>query len=822
MTHVRDVVRSVRSTIVLLTLLGTTALSAQSVSGTVVDERGAVLAGAIVSLLDDRGVEQGSVLSSVRGAYELKASTSGRFRLRARMLGYLPVVSETFSLTGTSRETRTLVFATRVSLATIRIDASSTCAVRRDGGADDAFTLWEQAMTSMLSARVLARTSGLTAATLSYSRRLDRTGRQVMSQSTVAQTSTVTSLWKSLAEDSLRTGGYVKSATDGSMTFNAPGLDVLTSANFLRDHCLRATRSSDSLLVGITFEPTAARAALAEIAGTLWIDRSSSQLRRMEFAFQNVPGLRDATPNTAGGSMEFATMRDGASVISSWEIRMPQLETDDRRTAVRIVEVLASGGQLVVARRGADTLFARDPLNVAGVVRDSVSRRAQPSARVEVLGSGRSVVAGTDGAFTIPDLLPGVYTLQVSTPSLDSIRAFARFRTVVSAGMEPLSLRVPTASQLLSQQCGRSNAGARVFEPAVYGTVTTGETGAALSGVRVAIEWSESTLRGGTAASVSQQPRRLETRTDSSGAFRVCGVPTQTALSVGALPDSGRSEARSVRLEVGQPYAVAALTVDYIAAAYRLRGRVFAATSKLPVVDAEILLPQLSVNARSNERGAFLMPSVPRGTHQLLVRRVGHRSVDTLVTIDAQRDQELTFYLLPATVLDSVRVTGSRTDVALLEFEENRRLGLGRFLTRASLAQQENTRFSEVVAGLSGVGMRRGGSHGYVMSKRFVVPISAQRICRGPSDASGGNLYVPSSAERSRGIACACYAQVYVDGHLMNSGQPTPPFDVNTLLTSQLEAVEWYAGPSEVPARYSRLNAACGVLVVHTRRPDGE
>lgn len=814
-------VRSARATLVMLTLLCPTSVPAQSVSGTVIDGQGVLLAGAIVSLLDDRGIEHASTLSSVRGAYELKTSTIGRFRLRARMLGYLPVMSESFPLTSTSRETRTLVFATRVSLATVRIDASSTCATRRDGAMDDAFTLWEQAMTSMLSAKVVARTSGLTAATLSYSRRLDRTGRQVLSQSTVSQTSTVTTLWKSLAEDSLRAGGYVTSANDGSMTFNAPSVDVLTSENFLRDHCLRATRSPDSLLVGIAFEPTVARAAVAEIAGTLWIERSSSQLRRMEFAFRNVPGLREATSNTAGGSMEFIRMRDGATVISAWEIRMPQLETNDRRTSIRIVEVIANGGQLVLARRGVDTLFARDPLNVAGVVGDSVSRRPQPGARVEVVGSARRVVASSDGSFAIPDLLPGVYTLQVSTPSLDSIRASSRFRVVVSAGMEPLSLRVPTASQLLSQQCGRISGGARAFEPTVYGTVTTGETGIALSGVRVAIEWSESTIRGGAAASISQERRRLETRTDSSGAFRLCGVPIATTLFVSALPDSGRSEARPVRLEGTQAFAVTALTVDYTAPVYRLRGRVLAAASKLPVADAQISLPLLSLSVRSDGRGSFVMTSVPGGTHQLMIRRLGYRPVDTLVTLDQQMDQERTIHLVQATVLDSVRITGSRTDVTLLEFEEHRRLGLGRFLTRESLERQESTRVSEIVAGLSGVGIRRGGPRGYVLSKRFVVPLSAQRTCLDPN-ARGGNLYVPSSPERAQGIACACYAQVYLDRQLMNPGQPTPPFDVNTLLTSQLEAIEWYAGPSEVPARYTRLNAACGVLVVHTRRPEGE
>jgi hypothetical protein len=63
-----------------------------------------------------------------------------------------------------------------------------------------------------------------------------------------------------------------------------------------------------------------------------------------------------------------------------------------------------------------------------------------------------------------------------------------------------------------------------------------------------------------------------------------------------------------------------------------------------------------------------------------------------------------------------------------------------------------------------------------------------------------------------------CYAQVYLDDVLMNPTRPTEPFDVNTIKLEQLEAVEFYAGPSQTPAKYSRLDSRCGVLVLWTRR----
>ena len=52
----------------------------------------------------------------------------------------------------------------------------------------------------------------------------------------------------------------------------------------------------------------------------------------------------------------------------------------------------------------------------------------------------------------------------------------------------------------------------------------------------------------------------------------------------------------------------------------------------------------------------------------------------------------------------------------------------------------------------------------------------------------------------------------------MNHGTPTPPFEANELHADQIEALEWYAGASETPGRYAKLNSDCGVLVVHMRR----
>ena len=69
-------------------------------------------------------------------------------------------------------------------------------------------------------------------------------------------------------------------------------------------------------------------------------------------------------------------------------------------------------------------------------------------------------------------------------------------------------------------------------------------------------------------------------------------------------------------------------------------------------------------------------------------------------------------------------------------------------------------------------------------------------------------------------MQCGCYAQVYIDGSLMNRGNPTPPFNVNELLIGNIEAIEFYASPALTPMRYSS-SSPCGVLVIWSRRSPG-
>jgi hypothetical protein len=154
----------------------------------------------------------------------------------------------------------------------------------------------------------------------------------------------------------------------------------------------------------------------------------------------------------------------------------------------------------------------------------------------------------------------------------------------------------------------------------------------------------------------------------------------------------------------------------------------------------------------------------------------------------------------------------------LPSFEENRRLGLGRFLTRADLAAREQMSLVSFLEQLPSLRVIRGAnSRAWVVSSH---PGSVRAIAPDAADSVQGAPPMP------------CYTQVYLNdvpvfaGRIVEErgrgvrGTPhwEPLFDVSTFTAYQVEAIEYYAGAAETPLKYQRNDPRCGVLVIWTRR----
>jgi hypothetical protein len=197
---------------------------------------------------------------------------------------------------------------------------------------------------------------------------------------------------------------------------------------------------------------------------------------------------------------------------------------------------------------------------------------------------------------------------------------------------------------------------------------------------------------------------------------------------------------------------------------------------------------------------------------------MGYGAADTRLMFTGFETVERRVVLGRAVTLEAVTVTAQFNDREMPGFEDNRRVGLGHFLTRVDLEKYTGMKLGTVLDQLSDVATLRGrGSQLWVASRR--QPPVACPPKGGATCAQSHGYYVPDSGERTQGMPVVCYAQVYIDRVLMNGvAEPTQPFDLGTVVPESVEAIEWYAGASQTPLKYARMGSNCGVLVIWTRR----
>ena len=234
-----------------------------------------------------------------------------------------------------------------------------------------------------------------------------------------------------------------------------------------------------------------------------------------------------------------------------------------------------------------------------------------------------------------------------------------------------------------------------------------------------------------------------------------------------------------------------------------LSGIVLTDVGGIPVVGAEVAIPREQLSVITDSVGAFRLTRIPAGVHEVIVRRLGYTLMTHSVTFSGEDEARRNFFLNRPQTLDTVTVEARST---ISSFEENRKLGLGKFLTRAELAKLENVAFYNVIRQMNGVAITPSGATNaqWVTSAR-------------PRPGAGREPSEVDSLMRS--ARTKCYSNVYVDRMLMYSGKHKEPlFDLTMIPTSQIEAVEWYSGAASLPMEYNRGDVRCGVLVIHTRK----
>jgi hypothetical protein len=343
--------------------------SAQTVRGVVTYPDSAKAAGVIVIATDSKGVTAARSLTSESGRYDLRLPGAGRYDVRVLRIGFRPTLVPAFDIAAAeSKELPIVLRGEAIVLTPVKVQGKNVCKVRQDSGEVVAH-LWEEARKAITATQLSPSGTKQNVKWVIYDRNTDITGKLTLTQSTNSYSAAAVKAFVSLPPDSLAKVGYM-SEDESGVLYRAPDADALLSDAFASLHCFRVEPPPRDKgdLIGIGFKPAKERDNFVDIEGTLWLDRTTSELRQLEFRYTNLPD--DYSHVKAGGSVDFLRLSTGSWLVGTWQLRMPrttrQLVPQFRSGALaardeykNVVEGLQfTGGAVTAVNRGSETLFS--------------------------------------------------------------------------------------------------------------------------------------------------------------------------------------------------------------------------------------------------------------------------------------------------------------------------------------------------------------------------------------------------------------------------------------------------------------------------------
>lgn len=220
--------------------------------------------------------------------------------------------------------------------------------------------------------------------------------------------------------------------------------------------------------------------------------------------------------------------------------------------------------------------------------------------------------------------------------------------------------------------------------------------------------------------------------------------------------------------------------------------------SGVPIPGADIWLDGTTAKIVSNDSGEFRIDNAPNGRQKVMVRRVGFRPDYRRVSLSPGDTRQVKFTLEGMLEeLDAVIVTAQKgANGRMAQFWARRMVGVGVFITRADIDRRHPPQTSDLFHSVMGIRVIGGSASDPI---RLVTGRQAMTPLRGANSA-GSNI---------------CPMQYYVDGMFMAPGT----FSIDEIVPVQIEAIEIFRGPSEIPARFRQRETGCGLVVIWTREP---
>ena len=498
---------------ILFGALLATPLAAQRVEITLREAANqAPVGGAIVRLLGEQGaVAQG--LTNELGRLVLQAPVAGSYRLRVDRIGWRGLLTDPFPLTVDQVFRLTVPMdSRRIVLPTLEVQSSSNCEAAGQGG-PLATALWEE-IRKALTANLITEARQEFPLHIRRFRRELNLRRDTLREWVVSSGLQRGPSFVSLPPAELATRGFVWQ-DDGAAHFAAPDAALLLSEEFVSTHCFRVVPERDQL-AGLAFSAVPGRQE-PEVAGTLWVDRATSELRYLEYSYTGLKGLLRLAQ--LGGRVEFERLPGGHWIVSYWHIRMPRLSNQtvwSNRTS-SVVTVLTGyhdeGGRAELA---GDTLGRLARAIVAGRVFDSTTGRGVSGAFVGVYGTRDSIVTDEEGRFELIVTASGEQFVTAHHPKLGLLGEPTTKSVLLSLGdTARVEFGVPSLASFVRALCGELRGNS------VIGT-SRRANGTLAGSQELSAEWA-------TGAEGRKIPK---TRSDRRGLFALCELPSRGILKL--------------------------------------------------------------------------------------------------------------------------------------------------------------------------------------------------------------------------------------------------------------------------------------------------
>jgi len=540
----------------------TTPLFAQQVTGTArIADSHTPAAGIAIVLVSSNGVIVAGTLTRSDGQYTLRAPATGRFKVRARRIGFSPDSSDELRFDARAElHFDPVMKPVTSSLQVVSVTGTQRCDISPESGAT-ASRLWEAAQNA-LSATIAAAGGEQIAFRLGrFEREVEPATGRIIRGSAWQMRALNSEPYHSVSPDSLVKTGFARSEGDSSVYF-APDARTLTSEVFAHTHCMHAVKDpSKPTQIGLAFEPVG-RSRLIDVSGVLWLDRASGELRDLEYRYE-FPNANQGygaarSQESATGHIEYRQLDNGAWIVSRWIIRVP-IQTEERKNTLSLngatsdptlrssrgtvtTAVWEVGGDVSEVLKPGDPAFAQ--VEQLGQVRGSVitgpNHGGIPGVTIALTTVGnpsqsRTKQTSADGLFAFDSIPEGDYTLNVTAASLDTLNAlFTPVSVRVSAGtQQTVMIMVPSPAEGRAALCPGSNPRA----PVLHGLVTDSASGQPIPGARVDAYWLTGTIRG-TEGGLAASAHERVTLTDSKGKYVLCDMEPTTRLlltaSIGA------------------------------------------------------------------------------------------------------------------------------------------------------------------------------------------------------------------------------------------------------------------------------------------------